>query len=286
MKRILIALITIFIFSGCNQNNEEEVIRLVLEKQALEQQLINRDSTLNSFFYSLNQIEENLQIIKQKEGVISSGTSSGVELQGDKMLQLNDDIRQVGELMEKNRQLINRLNRNHKNSGVRIAELDKMLERLNNQLQEKEVEIAILKEELASLNLRVELLVATVDSLEDERRRQDQVISIKELELNTAWYALGSKSELAQNGIITLSGGFLGLGRSMKLNSEFNPDYFTRVDISHTYEITIPGRKPQVVSIHPQGSWELRQDGELFFLDILDTRKFWSTSRHLVVVMD
>lgn len=268
---------------ACQQGQQEEVARLNNEKQALEAQMEKKDSTLNAFFSSLNQIEENLQRIKEQEGRISQGAGASLEGRPDLMNNLNEDIRQMGELMEKNRQLIARLNRDFNNSTLQIGELDKMISRLNHQLQEKEVEISILQEELGNMNLRVEYLTATVDTLEDVRQRQERILQENELALNTAWFALGSQEELLENGIIIREGGFLGMGRTSKLSADLDPDYFTRVDITRTPHITIPGKEPVLISTHPEDSWSLRLDGEVYYLDILDAEKFWSTSRHLVI---
>lgn len=286
MKRIFFSLTIVLLFAACQQNQDQEIERLSLEKQALEEQMLEKDSTLNTFFSSLNQIEENLQEIKEREGRISSGAGAGVEGRPDLMANINEDIRVLGELMEKNRQLIAKLNKDFSSSSMRVAELDKMLARLNNQLQEKEIEISVLKEELGSMNLRVELLTATVDTLEDVRRQQEQAIEQATLELNTAYFVMGSEVELINQGIIVRQGGFLGLGKTNKLNPDLTMDYFTRVDITRTDEITIPGRKPVLISTHPQGSWEIRTDEEVQYLQIQDYKKFWSTSRHLVILIE
>lgn len=292
MKRIFIILITGVLLGACQQGRQAQVEqameleRVSLEKQALQQQMLERDSTLNAFFDALNQISDNLQVIREKEGRISRGAGNGLEGRPDLMRNINEDIRMMGELMEKNRQLIARLNRDSRASNLRISELDRMIERMNQQLEEKEIQIQVMQEELGKMNFRVEYLTATVDTLEGIRRRHQQEIEDKTLELNTAWYALGSRDELRQQGIISREGGFLGLGRTYRLNSNFDQDYFTRVDITNTRQITIPGKKPVLVSPHPEGSWKWHNDQEILLLEILDYKKFWSASRYLVIQME
>ena len=286
MKRLLLVLFAGLLMSGCQQSQEEEIERLNMEKQALQEQIQERDSTLNEFFGTLNQIEDNLQAIKEREGMISRGAGAGLEGRPDAIENINEDIRLIGELMEKNRQLMARLTRDFNASNVRIAEFEKMVTRLGDQIQEKEIEIQMLQEELSRKNLQVESLVATLDTLREVRRQQERIIEEKILEMNTAYYVMGSREELREQGIMVREGGFLGIGRTNRLGGNFNLDYFTRVDVTRTSEVTIPGRRPVLVSAHPEGSWRLRREDDMYYLEILDKEKFWSASRYLVIEME
>lgn len=278
--------IVAFAFASCTQKVQEEVERLQQENLELKDQLTTKDQTFNDFFGSLNEIEENLALIKEKENIITEGTQNSLEGNTDMMNTINNDIRLIGELMEKNRQLINRLNRDIRNSNVKVTEFEKMVTRLNEQIEEKEVEIANLREELGQMNLRVDYLTATVDTLQQVARQREQVIEEKTIEMNTAYYTMGSRRELRDWGIITREGGFLGIGRTNRLNSTFDHTNFTRIDITQTREITIAGQNPIFITPHPEGTWEYRVEDEVTYLVILDPRKFWSASKYLVIEIE
>lgn len=286
MKRIILLAIVAFAFASCTQKVQEEVERLQQENLELKDQLTTKDQTFNDFFGSLNEIEENLALIKEKENIITEGTQNSLEGNTDMMNTINNDIRLIGELMEKNRQLINRLNRDIRNSNVKVTEFEKMVTRLNEQIEEKEVEIANLREELGQMNLRVDYLTATVDTLQQVARQREQVIEEKTIEMNTAYYTMGSRRELRDWGIITREGGFLGIGRTNRLNSTFDHTNFTRIDITQTREITIAGQNPIFITPHPEGTWEYRVEDEVTYLVILDPRKFWSASKYLVIEIE
>ena len=278
--------IVAFLFSSCTQNVQEEVERLQQENLELKDQLTTKDDTFNDFFASLNEIEENLALIKEKENIISEGTQDNLEGNSDMMDNINNDIRMIGELMEKNRQLINRLNRDIRNSNVKVAEFEKMVTRLNEQIEEKEVEISTLREELGRTNQQVDYLTATLDTLQEVARQREQIIEEKVSEMNTAFYTMGSRRELRDWGIITREGGFLGIGRTNRLNSDFDHSNFTRVDITQPREITVAGLTPIFITPHPEGTWEYRTEDEVTYLVILDPEKFWSASKYLVIEIE
>lgn len=286
MKKILLIALFAAFLASCGQKTQEEADRLQQENLELKERLNTNEDTFNEFFGALNQIEENLALIKEKERIISQGTQNDLEGRTDKMDQINEDIRLIGELMEKNRQLINRLNRDIRDSNVKVAEFEKMVSRLNGQIQEKEIEIEGLREELGRMNLRVDYLTASLDTLQEVARERARVIEEKTSEINTAYYTLGSRRELRDWGIVTREGGFLGIGRTNRLRTDFEHQNFTRIDITQTREITIAGKEPVFITPHPEGTWEYRVEDGVTYLVITDPAKFWSASRYLVIEIE
>ncbi|MFO8067203.1 MAG: hypothetical protein R6U11_06445 [Bacteroidales bacterium] len=286
MKKQLIIILLAFGMIACNGVSEEEHEKVLIEKELLEAEVQERDSSLNEFFSTLNSIETNLAIIKSKENIISEETSYSLEGREDVRERINEDIILIGELMEKNRQLITELNQSLRKSNTRIKELENMVERLTKQLEEKEIEIMVLKDELAKLNFQVDVLTAKVDDLEEEKRLREQHIAEKTNELNTAYYAIGSRKELMENDIISREGGFLGIGRTSVLQPDFDDSYFTKIDIRDAREILIIGDKPKIITSHPSNSYSINEDGDNYYIEINDINKFWSASRYLVVVID
>lgn len=283
MKKIILFAIVGVFMASCGQKSQEEAERLQQENLELKEQLSTNEGTFNEFFGSLNQIEENLALIKEKENIISQGTQNDLEGRADKMEQINEDIRLIGELMEKNRQLIARLNRDIRNSNVKVTEFEKMVARLNDQIQEKEIEIVELRDELGRMNLRVDYLAATVDTLQEVARERGRIIEEKISEINTAYYVMGSRRELRDWGVVTREGGFLGIGRTNRLRTDFDHSNFTMVDITVAREITIAGKEPLFITTHPEGTWEYKVEDGVTYLVILDPVKFWSASRYLVI---
>jgi hypothetical protein len=280
----------IFVFSGlillnlisC-KTNVEEIERLQEENQLLKDQLEINNENVEGYFAELNQIEENLRIIKEREKIISGETSAGVELGVSQQERINQDIMLIGELMEKNRELIASLNNRIRSADQRIAGFEQMVARLNRDIEEKEIEIQMLREQLAQTNLKVDLLMARVDTLEQESERKSRLLQEQTLEMNAAWYAMGSRRELIDNNIISREGGFLGIGRTNRLKSDFNKDFFTRIDVTRDFEITIVGENPELITSHHSDSYQIvKEEGETL-LRISDPDRFWSATRYLVI---
>jgi hypothetical protein len=275
---ILFMLLTV----SCNEN-KKEVERLQQENLALQSQIELNNENVENYFTDLNEIEENLRLIKQKENIISQQSSGDLELGKSQQDFINEDIKLIGELMEKNRNLITNLNNRIRNADTRIKGFEESIVRLNRTIEEKEIEIEMMRSQLADMNLRVDYLTSKVDDMEKADAEKTRRIEQQTIELNTAYYSIGSRRELTDNKIISREGGFLGIGRSKRLKADFNHDFFTRIDITRDFKITINGERPEIVTTHPADSYQIvTADGETF-LEIKKPETFWTASRYLVV---
>lgn len=271
---------------GCYSKNKQ-IEKLIAKNDSLMHQTEQRDETINDFIQSFNEIEENLEIIKEKEEIITLSTGDGnIELEQDAKDKINQNIRLIYELMLKNKQTIARLNKLLKSSNIKIAEFEKMIARMTQQLEEKSIEINILKDELADLNIVVEDLTADIDSLTIENIYKEEIITEKTEALNTAFYVYGTKKELLEHKIITKEGGFIGIGRIKKLMQDFDKDYFTEIDITETKTIPLFCKKAQLITSHPSSSYNFEGDDKADKLIITNSDEFWSISKYLVILVE
>jgi len=284
MKKLIYLFVLILIAFSCNNS---ELERLKEENQKLLAEKNSKDSTINEFFGTLDQIEENLSIIKSKEGVISKGTSQNNEISQDMRQKINDDIQVINELMEKNKREIASLKSRLKSSNLKIKKLEEMLARYEKQLQDKDVEIEQLKQKLISLNFTVEALSASIDTLKQYNKANDEQIAEKTQELNTAYYAIGTEKELKENKVISKSGGFIGIGGNQKIKQDFNIDYFKKIDITKTTTITVGGKNAKLLTNHPSGSYEWVINGKRTEkIEITNPKEFWKYSKYMVIVVE
>ena len=280
---ILSMLAVILIISSCNQ---KEIDQLNQDKQNLEKETYEKDSVINDMLYSINEIQANLQIIKEKQSIIS--VNANEEIRSDNSVeQINSDLQMINDLMEENNKTIASLRRKLKSSNAKIDELQKMLDMTLKQLEEKDVEISQLKQELISLNIKIEVLSASIDTLKQEGAAKDAAIEEKTTELNTAYYAMGTKKELLENNIITKDGGFVGLGKTEKLSQDFNVDYFTKIDIRKKLLVSIGSKKYTLVTSHPSSSYKVNmKDGIAESIEIIDPKAFWKASKYMVITIE
>ncbi len=271
-------------FTSCN-THEEELKQLQQQQDSLKKVLTEKDSVVDEFFSAFNEIQENLNTIKQKENIINVDATN-FENTPEVKDQINKDIQTIYDLLQANKDKLKRLQRRMHSAGIKIKSLQKTIASLEKQLQAKDVEIADLKKKLEALNIQINVLETNVDSLSIENAKKEQTINTQDQQLHTAYYVIGSKKELLEKKIITKTGGFVGIGRIVKLQEELNTSYFTTIDIREMKEIPILAKKAQIVTSHPKSSYELvTKDGKVEKLIIKDPEKFWSISKYLVIMV-
>jgi uncharacterized coiled-coil protein SlyX len=269
---------------SCRQG---EVENLKGENSKLLTETLKKDSTINMLFQAFNEIEENLEVIKAKQNVISADAKGNPEMGQNIRDRINDDITSINDLMDKNKRTIASLRKKLKAANLRMDEFERVIERLNKKVEEKDVEITGLKDQLVKMNFKVEELNARVDSVRTESAKKSEVIESKTTELNTAWYAYGTSKELIGKGILEKSGGFLGIGKNKKLTSEIDKSYLTKVDITKLKEIPLNSKSAVLKTNHPGSSYTLVKEGKIISkLEINDPAKFWEASKYLIIVVE
>ena len=290
MKKYLVVLLIIPFMISCNK---QKIKQLEMKSDSLTQQANLKDESINEFIKSFNDIQDNLDSIKRKEMIITEQTELKTELQKKAKDQINEDVNTIYQLLLDTRSKLDDVRKKLGKSNFKVEELEKMVNHLTRQLEEKDKEIAELKSELEKMNIEITALTKDVGSLKqlnEEKegviKEQETVINEQTTELNTAFYAVGNKKVLKDNNIITAEGGFIGIGKNKKLKQDFNEEFFTKIDITKTTQIPIPGKKPNIVTNHPAESYKITGEGESAVLEITNINAFWKSSKYLVVVID
>lgn len=288
MKKLMVIALIPFIFAACENKEQTARINQLQEEQAM---LMNdtrtKDSLINDFMQTLNEIESNLAEIKSKEKLISKETASGNELSRSARERVNEDIQLINALMAENKEKISSLNSKLKQSNIRIAEFEKMIEATNQQLAIRDHEIDSLKTELSTLNFTIAVLNDTINTYVNRNMALSGQVTEKTNELNTAYYVVGEKKVLIEQKILSKEGGLLGIGRTQKVASDVNLDDFTKIDIRNLKSIPLDVKKATLMSVHPAGSYELvGTDKRVNELVIKDPVLFWQKSRMLVISTD
>ena len=114
-----------------------------------------------------------------------------------------------------------------------------------------------------------------VSSLQEESSKKTETINDQDAQLNTAWFAFGTKRELKDQRIID---------GSKVLQSNFNKSYFTKIDIRVQKEIKLYSKSAKILTMHPSSSYTLQRDAnKQYVLRISNPQIFWSTSKYLVI---
>ena len=243
----------------------------------LNGQLSEKEVALQEFVNSFNEIQENLNAIKEKEKIVTASSQSGDVKSKEETIK--EDIQAIYDLMAKNKNRIGSLSKKLKNANSKIAGLEQMIATLQAQIDAKDGEISDLKAQLESKNIELSNIVMNLENVEAES-------SAKTEKLNTAFYAFGTSKELKEKNVITKEGGFIGMGKSTKLKDDFNKEYFTKVDASQVTSINIGAKKAKIITSHPTSSYKLVGDKTVEKIEILNTEDLWSNSKYLVIITE
>ena len=277
----VIIILTNFLVSNCSKGSDdsENSIKDSIENVSgnLNGKLNEKDAAIQELVSSFNEIQENLNTIKEKEKIISKVTSDGeVKSKED---QIKEDIQSIYDLMAKNKNRIGSLSKKLKNSKLKIEGLEKMIENMQATLNLKDSEIEELKTKIEGLNVELSNLTTNYKAVENESNQKTEII-------NTAFYAIGTSKELKENNVITKEGGIIGLGKTTKLSSDFNKEYFTKINIEKTTSINLGAKKIKMLTTHPSSSYKLIGEKPIEKLEITNTKEFWSASKYLVIILD
>ncbi|MES2566751.1 MAG: hypothetical protein V4565_07790 [Bacteroidota bacterium] len=243
----------------------------------LNGQLSEKEVALQEFVTSFNEIQENLNAIKEKEKIVTAQSQSGDVKSKEESIKA--DIQAIYDLLASNKNRINTLSKKLKDSKSKISGLEQMIATLQAQIDSKDGEISELKSQLESKNIELSNIVMNLENVE-------AASSAKTEKMNTVYYAFGTSKELKEKNVITKEGGFIGMGKSTKLKDDFNKEYFTKVDASQTTSINIGAKKAKIITSHPSSSYKLIGEKTVEKIEIINTDDFWSNSKYLVIITE
>lgn len=267
-------------------NKEKNNLNALMEDQrfSFTREINQRDSTLNDWLSSFNEIENNLRLIKEKEKLISVNTA-GDEVSKDKRNQILEDIRSINTLLDENKKKIAQLSSQLKNSGTQVTALQARIASLEESIKTYEAEISELKTNLASKNFEIGQLNETMVALNETLNEKQEIISNQTYRLNQAFLVSGTYKDLKDKGLLSKEGGFLGIGRREALQEDFSDSLFKEVDITRTTTIPVNSKSMKLITEHPSASYEVVKESEnmVGYIAIKDPDEFWKLTRYAVI---
>lgn len=282
MKQLkLFACLALLLLGACTGKKSSPDLANMEQNDSLQRIIAQRDSEINDMMSTLNEIQEGLSAINQAENRLSIAR----EGEGaNKTAQIKENIKFIANTMARNRELIKRLQQQLRESRFNGDELRKTISNLTQQLDDKAQELQRLKAELdakdihiAELDEKIDNLNDNVENLQTDAQQKAQTISNQDKQLNTAWFVFGTKKELKEQHIME---------NGKVLQSNFNKNYFAKIDIRIDKEIKFYSKSARILTMHPSGSYTLTPDvNKQYVLRITNPQLFWSTSKYLVVLV-
>ena len=282
MKKLFFASLCLAALVGCQDNKSKVDNAVSAERDSLNKVIAQKDNEINDIMSTFNQIEEGLREIGQAEGRISVARDG----EGASRTQrIAENMQFIQQTMQQNRELIDKLRTQLRESSINGEQLKKTIESLALQLEEKEKQLQQLRAELDAkdihimdLDEKIANLNTNVSNLSSESAKKSETISAQDKQLHTAWFVFGTKKELKDQQI---------LKNGKVLQGNFNKEYFTKVDIRVDKEIKLYSRSAKMLTSHPSSSYTLQRDAnKQYVLRITDPQLFWSTSKYLVILVD
>jgi len=289
MKSILLTLaIFLLLFSSCGKQSSDYQ-RLKSENDSLMNAKLKLQEEIDAYFSAMNQIEQNIEKIKSTENTISI-QPVGQELDDDTRTKINEDLTYLNDMLQTNKEELARLKSKLKKSAFKSAELEQTIARLTKSLEEESSKVALLQTDLSkkdSLIVQLNNVVSekdqNIEELSTENKTKETKIKEQDETIHTAWYVFGSRSELKKQKIITSDGLF---SSQRVLQSDFNKNYFVRIDARNTKSIPLYSTHAKILTSHPKSSYTLEKENGNFVLLIVDPSEFWSVSKYLVIEVD
>ena len=284
-KYFFLSLITISCVSNSETVSEEsrriDSLQSVLSSKdqainSLEFQKLNDDSIVNLYALYIQKIKDNINEINKQELIINNKKNNPDFIEKD-TTDIIKSIKILSKKLQENESMILALNNAVKLEKDKNSQFASRVTDLREEIAQSNREVYYLKEELNSMN-------ASFEAIFKKYNLQNKKISDLNQKLNEVAYVIGSKSELLDNGVLTKSGGLIGIGNTRKLNSDLNTDYFTYVSKYKFQNIPLGYKTVRLMTAHPTSSYRLSTSNEIIdSLIIINQDDFWRNSKFLVV---
>ncbi len=274
MKNTFLVLIAIISLVACKDKDTSQLDRLKAESRTLIEYQIEKNKEIALFKAHLNDIQSNLEKIKSKEASLSAWVDDDdLENSGG----ILSDLETIQELMDENRFKIGKLNNILKGKDKKLNQYQTSLKIIQDDFESQGHRLETLSCEIADREIEIGLLAL-------EQIKTLEAVEQLNNEMNEAWFAYGTFKELAEKDVAIKKGGILGLGAVKTLNEDFNQEYFTKVDIRNTEVIPLYCTEAKLLSSHPKDSYRFVGTDKIDSIKILDSEKFWATSKHLAII--
>ena len=240
----------------------------------------------NAALESIVAIQDSLNAIAPQESHLMNMSrgelgSPVTQTQKERMLGTIADLKNS---ISASKQRIRDLEKSLKGSQVKVTGLLKIIDNLKKSVADREAMVERLTNRVDSLNVTVASLKTDVARGQEQIATQQQVIEAKRKEIGTIFYIVGTRKELKEKGIITESGGIIGLGKTAQVRGSFREGDFTALDTDLASSIAIHGTEPQVLSAQSRDSYEVRLAGDQQTLYIKNPMEFRKV-RYLVIMV-
>ena len=279
MKKLTVLAVCALAIAGCKNEAPKQDLAAIQMRDSLNQIIAQKDNEINDMISTFSDIEEGFREITEAQNRVTLAKQG----EGTNTTQrIKENFQFIQSVMKQNKELINKLKQQVRESSVKGGQLKKIIDNLTEQMEKKDQQLQALREELdrkdihiAELDEQVADLNTNVSNLTAENTEKSQTISTQDKQLNTAWFVFGTSKELKEHNVLV---------KGKVLQGDFDKSYFTKIDIRIDKEIKLYSKSAAILTAHPASSYTLERDAnKQYVLRITNPQAFWSTSKYLVV---
>lgn len=269
--------------ASCTETVTMEDYRAGIEN-TIEADKTTRDSLEKIYIATLDEIDNNLDKIRNKEGIIIMSPKQNSDLSVSKKEQIVNNISIINTLIEDNKNKLTKLEKS-------LSAYKKGKKELLQSIKQAKERMALLDGEIRELKIVLaqnEFKISDLNKQLDEKNSQLASLTEKNItldkDLNRVYFTEGTYKQLKGNNIIIKEGGVLGIGRTKKLPQNLDKSKFKELSQKETTSIVLNGKKPKLITQHPLSSYSVTvTSDDVAQLTIKDPNSFWSFSKYLVV---
>ena len=263
MKKLFFIAACVLSLAACNQDKKPAISPEQIQNDSLRAIITARDNEINDMMGTLNEIQQGFAEISEAENRVTVAKDGEGR---DKTAVIKENIQFIAQRMQENRDLIKKLQEQLRTTGFKGEQMQKAIESLNAQLVEKDKELRALRAELEKKNIHIKELDQTISglnsdvaalqtdkqnlqtdkqnlqtekqNLQNESNRKTETINTQDKQLNTAWFAFGTKKELKRQNVLV---------KGKVLQGSFNKNYFTKIDIRETRELKLYSKNAKIL---------------------------------------
>jgi DNA repair exonuclease SbcCD ATPase subunit len=298
VKRVVVAILAVSTLAACDRS-KEQLQQKVAELQTVSAQKDSLIQEVMSTTQFVSDLSTDLAAVK----ALNSGkpvASEASELAGKTPAQMRATVRErVKDLakrldesesrLSQSRARVQSLSGSNTDMQKQLAVYDSTISSLQAVIESQKTEVASLSDQVLGLQKTNATLAATRDTLTTQRDQLTGTVSTMTMEGNKAYYIIGTKKDLLAKGILSKTGGFLGLGKSIVPSRSLSEQDFTQIDRMKDSTIAFPSAEkkyeivsrqdPKFLATAPDKNHELGQS-----LKVASPEQFWASSKFLIVV--
>ncbi len=283
INKTLLLGIALFALAACTQT-------VTKEEHDLEMRLLgtthtnSMDSLERMYITTLDEIDSNLDMVRDEYGVLVLGPNSNADYGISKKEQIINGISAINNVMAQNRQKIEKLEKSLKAYKNGKTELVKSIENAKARIEEQESQLNLLKDELMKKDFKINELNQIVLNRDETVNTLNKQNAEQKTKLERKYFVYGTKKQLAQKQVLVKQKGILKSIGKKTLNANLNEAEFVDINMYSNTEIPMEGKRPKLLTKHPEGSYQIKTDEDQYcVLRITNPDEFWRTTNYLVV---